>query len=120
MFDPIAASQEIRDSYIDYITTTFHMADDTYQKQLHSALREEGAVARGPFLDIGGSFETGKTLRELMEEGVISSLFDRLEPIPEAERELKLDRPLVPSPGRGVAQGFSRNEFGDHYGHRFR
>lgn len=94
MFDPIAASQEIRDSYIDYITTTFHMADDTYQKQLHSALREEGAVARGPFLDIGGSFETGKTLRELMEEGVISSLFDRLEPIPEAERELKLDRPL--------------------------
>lgn len=25
---------------------------------------------------------------------MISSLFDRLEPIPEAERELKLDRPL--------------------------
>lgn len=94
MFDTITASQEIRDSYIDYITTTFHIADGMYQKQLSAALRQKGAVVRGPFLDIGGSYETGKTLRELMEEGLISPLFDRLEPIPEADRELKLDRPL--------------------------
>ena len=30
MFDPIKASKEIKDSYIDYITTTFDMADTDY------------------------------------------------------------------------------------------
>ena len=45
-------------------------------------------------MDIGGSFETGHTLRELMQNGNASRLFAELEPVPEKERELKLDRPL--------------------------
>ena len=94
MFDPIAASQEIRASYIDYITTTFHMADEAYKKEFRKELEREGAAAKGPFLDIGGSYETGKTLRELVREGAVSPLFERLEPVPEKDRELKLDRPL--------------------------
>lgn len=94
MFDPIIASQEIKDSYIDYITTTFHMADPDYAKEFRRELTKEGMVAKGPFLDIGGSFETGRTLHNLMEEGRISPLFENLEPIAEKDKELKLDRPL--------------------------
>ncbi len=82
MFDPIIASQEIKDSYIDYITTTFHMADPDYAKEFRRELTKEGMVAKGPFLDIGGSFETGRTLHNLMEEGRISPLFENLEPMP--------------------------------------
>ena len=94
LFDPIQAAEEIKSSYIDYITTTFDLADQEYAVELRKALREEGMVAKGPYLDIGGSYETGKTLNQLLQEGRISPLFQTLEPIPEHERELKLDRPL--------------------------
>lgn len=94
MFDPIHASEEIKSSYIDYITTTFDMADKEYAQLFKKTLQEEGMVAKGPYLDIGGSYETGRTLSELMEEGIASSLFSELEPVPEKDRELKLQRPL--------------------------
>ena len=94
MFDPIKASKEIKRSYIDYITTAFDMADPTYKKEFRSELEKEDAVAKGPFLDIGGSFESGKTVQELMEGGRISPLFSELEPIDEKSKELKLKRPL--------------------------
>ena len=44
-------------------------------------MQEEGAVAKGPFLDIGGSYETGHTLQELIDSGKISPLFSELEPV---------------------------------------
>ena len=94
MFDPIHASEEIKNSFIDYITTTFDMADWEYADLLQQALRQEGMIAKGPYLDIGGSYETGHSLRELVRVGKASPLFEDLEPIPEQERELKLDRPL--------------------------
>ena len=94
MFDPIKASREIKASYIDYISTTFDMADPAYSGALRQELQREGAVAKGPFLDIGGSYETGATLTQLIGMGKASPLFRDLEPVPEKERELKLDRPL--------------------------
>ena len=94
VFDPIRVSEEIKNSYIDYITTTFDMADRDYAALLRQALQKEGIVAKGPYLDIGGSYETGHTLRELVRMGKASPLFEELEPVPEQERELKLDRPL--------------------------
>lgn len=94
MFDPIKASKEIKDSYIDYITTTFDMADTDYEREFRKELQTDGMVASGPFLDIGGSYETGHTLRELIQAQKASILFENLEPVAEKERELKLDRPL--------------------------
>ena len=94
MFDPIHAAKEIKDSYIDYITTTFDMADADYARKFKKELQKEGIIARGPYLDIGGSYETGHTLSELIQCGIISRLFAELEPVPEAARELKLLRPL--------------------------
>ncbi|USF27649.1 ATP-dependent RNA helicase RhlB [Firmicutes bacterium ASF500] len=94
MFDPIRAAREIKASYIDYITTTFDLADPDYAKALRRELQGEGMVAKGPYLDIGGSYETGATLSELMARGKASPLFQALEPVAEKDRELKLDRPL--------------------------
>ena len=93
-FNPITASKEIKESYVDYITTTFNMADTEYNKLLRQELPKEGAVAKGPYLDIGGSFETGHSLAELIESGEIHPNFSQLEPMEESKRELKLNRPL--------------------------
>ncbi len=94
MFDPIHSAEEIKNSYIDYITTTFDMADKEYNVLLKRSLEAEGTVAKGPYLDIGGSYETGRTLHELIEDGLVSPLFLELEKAPEKEKELKLERPL--------------------------
>ena len=94
MFDPIRAAEEIKSSYIDYITTTFDIADREYASQFRQALSQEGIIAKGPYLDIGGSFQSGRSLRELVASGDASPLFEKLEPVPERERELKIERPL--------------------------
>lgn len=94
IFDPIQASEHIKESFIDYITTSFRMADDTYADLLRQELKREGCTARGPYLDVSGSYKTGASLEELMKTGEVSPLFAKLEQIPEQERELKLQRPL--------------------------
>lgn len=118
MFDPIKASKEIKDSYIDYITTTFDMADTDYEREFRKELQTDGMVASGPFLDIGGSYETGHTLRELIQAQKASVLFERLEPVAEKERELKLDRPLSAS-GNSHAESGQRGKFGRYDRNRF-
>lgn len=95
MFDPIEASNNIRDEYISYISTSFHLADREYARQFTDALGKEGAVSKGPYLDINDSFESGKSITQLIEENEMSPLFRELEPgVSEGEKEIKLVRGL--------------------------
>lgn len=93
-FDPIEASENLKAGFIDYITTTFHISDSTYKSALRAELSREGFLTKGPYLDMNGSYKSGHSLRELMEQGLVSKGFDTLEPVSEKERELKLVRPL--------------------------
>lgn len=74
-FDPILASDNIKQSYVDYITTSFDLADKDYAKELRAQLEQEGFIAKGPYLDVSGSYKTGESLSQLMEDGVASKLF---------------------------------------------
>lgn len=95
MFDPIRASSGIRDEFISYISTNFHIADPDYAKKFREALQNDCVIAKGPYLDISDSFETGKSISELIEEKVMSPLFRELEPdADESEKEIKLVRRL--------------------------
>ena len=38
MFDPVQASEEIKNSYIDYITTSFDIADKAYAELFRNCL----------------------------------------------------------------------------------
>lgn len=93
-FDPIIASQNLADGFVDYITTTFHIADPIYKAALKQELKKKDFLTKGPYLDMNSSFRTGHSLRQLMAEGTVSSGFTDLEPVEEKQRELKLDRPL--------------------------
>ena len=93
-FHPISASENIRNGFIDYITTAFHMSDAEYDHLLKEELRKEGYIAKGPYLEVSGSYQTGKTISELIQAGQASPLFSELENVPEADKELKLFRPL--------------------------
>ena len=95
MFDPIQASNNIRDEFISYISTSFHLADQEYARQFKEALGKESAVSKGPYLDISDSFESGKSITTLIGENEMSPLFQELEPgVPEGDKEIKLVRGL--------------------------
>ena len=77
MFDPAKASENIKNEFVDYISTTFSFADNLYQQEFRKELNR--IVARGPIVDIKDIFETSKSISELIQEGILSPLFEKLE-----------------------------------------
>ena len=71
MFSPISAAKNIKDEFIGYISTLFHIADKGYASQFVAALQEDGVVSKGPYLDVSDSYKTGKSLAQMIEEGDI-------------------------------------------------
>jgi len=95
MFSPISAADNIKGEFIGYISTLFHISDKDYAAQFASALKEEGAVSKGPYLDISDSYKTGQSLAQMIEEGEASPLFCNLEgDIPDGEKEIQVNRGL--------------------------
>lgn len=95
MFSPIEASQNIKDEFIGYISTSFHIADMDYTKQFEDALAEDGMITKGPYLEIGDSFKTGRSLQDMIETGEVSPLFNELEgDVADGEKEIKIKRKL--------------------------
>lgn len=95
MFNPIEASKSIKDEFISYVSTNFHIADRDYAKQFTEDLNKVNTVAKGPYLDISDSFETGENIETLISEGELSPLFQDLENgVSESNKEIKLKRKL--------------------------
>ncbi|HHY35860.1 MAG TPA: DEAD/DEAH box helicase [Firmicutes bacterium] len=73
--DPIRAAQNIRDTYIAYLTTTFPIRDPELAKQFYEKLSEPDKFAKGPVLEATPPFKTGASVQDLVEEGVLSEQF---------------------------------------------
>ena len=76
-FSPIKASQEIAEKYKRYLTTIFEIADKDYAEQLNQELSRKNVLYRGPYLDATDSFKTGRSIRELIESGILPKMFKR-------------------------------------------
>lgn len=94
MFNPITASREIKDAFSDYITTTFDFSNPDYARELKTAIHKPGTVAKGPYLEVSGSYESGQSIASLIAENKVSPLFRTLETCAEKEKELKIERGL--------------------------
>ena len=95
MLNPIEASESIKDEFISYVSTSFHIADRDYAEQFINELNKKDSVAKGPYLDISDSFESGNSIEKLIGEGELSPLFRELEKdVPEGDKEIKLQTDL--------------------------
>ena len=92
MFNPAKAADEIKKEYIGYINTTFHFRNQNLQKKLLEEL--DKTVSNGPYVEIKDSFKSGKTINELIEQGILSPLFTDLERDKKYPPKLPLSRPL--------------------------
>ncbi len=103
--DPIQLSQQLRDVLLRYLVTTFDVNRDGQEPELASALKDRlnrpRALFYGPFLELTPPYQTGRSLRELANEGVLTPAlltlpcFQRNEPIP-------LDAPLFVHQERAI------------------
>lgn len=76
-FSPIEASETITKKYKRYLKTAFEIADPDYAGQFDKELNAQDIFAKGPYLDVLDSFKKGKSLSELMDEGIISKAFGK-------------------------------------------
>lgn len=87
--DPLKATDSIVRRYLDYLETTFAFNDAKLHEQLSEELKKTEKFARGPILEATPPFENGNSVNFLIEEGVLSREFRKLN-----TSELPLDRNL--------------------------
>jgi len=87
--DPIQTTDAIADSYLSYLSTTFHLKDPILRDQFDKALRAPGRFVKGPILEATPPFETASAIESLIRRGVLSPRFRALR-----SSNLPLDRPL--------------------------
>ena len=96
MFNPAKAAKNIKNEFIDYITTSYSFADSKLQEQLKKELIK--SIDKGPIIEINDVFTTSLTIRQLIDKGIISPLFLDLEKNKLDSRlykhKLPVDRPL--------------------------
>lgn len=96
MFNPVLASKNIKEEFISYISTSFSFADERLRKQFIDELNK--IISNGPWLETNDVFKSGKSINQLINEGVLSPLYRDLEdkkPNSKLYKKcLPIDRPL--------------------------
>ncbi|MGB9833136.1 MAG: DEAD/DEAH box helicase, partial [Caldisericum exile] len=73
--DPLKVTQNIRESYVRYLTSTFRLRDATLRK-LFQKEAEEFWFTNGPILEATPPFQKGCYLKDLIEEGLLTKNFE--------------------------------------------
>lgn len=102
--DPLITTQNVVGKYINYLTTTFSLADDKLQEQLKVKFRERNKFSKGPILEATPPFKKGITLERLISENVLSSNFKKIN-----SEELPLDRTLYYHQEEAIRKIISQN-----------
>lgn len=87
--DPLRTTDSIKQAYLRYLTTAFPLSDAALAGQFQQQLSGADRFVKGPFLEATPPFQTGCSLNELIDEGVLASGFRDIQ-----AEGLPLDRPL--------------------------
>ena len=88
-FDPFKTANVIRDTFRSYTAKTFFINDPELQEEFQEELNSF-PISNGPFIESPNSFKQGRSIRELVDEGVFSKEFNTLM----QNQEGILNRPL--------------------------
>lgn len=91
MFNPVEASKNIKNDFVNYLVSSFYISDDDYRNQFIDKLKS-GNISKGPFVHIQQPFDTGETIDELCNQMVLSKEYRNLEK--STKKKLPLDRGL--------------------------
>lgn len=109
-FDILNATKTITHKYTRYLKTMFDIDDAEYRKLFEKEISSIGSFAKGPYLDVVDSFESGLSVRDLISNGLLSEDFKYIDDIypkilykhqEESISKLKQGRNVVVSTGTG-------------------
>ena len=86
---PITTTKTIRDAYLRYLKTAFPLDDAALRKGYWEALEQPEMLVKGPMLESSPPFATGRSIAQLVADGVLHSEFQHL-----CSDALPWDRPL--------------------------
>lgn len=78
-FNVIDASKKIASQYRNYLRTMFDIRDAEYKAIFDQRLNESKSISKGPFLDVTNSFEKGRSVKQLINDGVLSQDFRKIQ-----------------------------------------
>jgi len=84
---PLACTDEVRESYINYLLAALPLRDPELRQQYEHLLREPGRMLKGPILEATPAFRPGATLEDLVGEGLLDRRFRGLGSFP-SDRKL--------------------------------
>ncbi|MGE3320568.1 MAG: DEAD/DEAH box helicase, partial [Candidatus Berkiella sp.] len=95
--NPIKLSQQLQDTLVSYLTTTFDVNRDGQEPALAEFLKQSftqpQALFAGPYLELTPPYKTAETLQQLAAEGVVSPKLLEM-PCFKQKRPLPVDAPL--------------------------
>lgn len=86
---PLKTTERIRHAYRRYLQTFFRLKDPELKEQFRALLQEGPRLSKGPLLEATPPFQTGPTLNELIQTGMLHLDLAKLGDFP-AERPLYL------------------------------
>lgn len=89
MLDPLKTTKHISQTYLRYLTTAYPINDDEVSKQFAEQLSEPYAFVKGPYLEATVEFETGKSIKELVDDKILATSFNKFR-----DDALPITRPL--------------------------
>jgi hypothetical protein len=95
--DPLETSEHIRATYLRYLRTTFPIQDPILRQQYEQELARPGRLVKGPLLEATPPFVSGKSIRELIADGILHPDFALLD-----SSECPIDRPLYHHQQRAI------------------
>jgi ATP-dependent helicase YprA (DUF1998 family) len=76
--NPLATSGRIEQAYRRYLVSTFAPTRADLRDGFSRALASEFPLSRGPFLQASAPFETGASIADLINDGVLARAFERM------------------------------------------
>lgn len=81
----VEKSQFINEKYREYLKSFFKIGNEKLQSLFENQLEKE-QLFKGPYVDLNLPFQRGKTINQLIDEGIVAKSFDTI--------NVDLDRPL--------------------------
>ncbi len=87
--NPLSASRHIHETYARYLQTLYPISDPELREQFKHLVFDREQLVKGPYLEATPPYKAGRSINDLMAEGVLSPMFSQLE-----GEHLPLARPL--------------------------
>jgi ATP-dependent helicase YprA (DUF1998 family) len=103
---PLDATRKLSEDYARYLRTIYFFRDAELRGQFQKALETPGFLVRGPILEAAPPFRLGRSIRKLVEAGVLHRDFGQL-----CSAALPYDRPLYLHQDEAITKvaAYSRN-----------